>query len=293
MKKKEFEKLLPEIQEYIKYCVYFGIINSDNKDIILDRLSRTKLSLDVKDKCFGGRTSIKDNIIIVEICKNTLQKEANEMKRNFEIAYDETLFHELAHASSFADTEIEVKTSEIFSEINDGKFPHINYYGYGIISEFVAQSIAQMIIVEKYKGTITYPKKQQTFTFNENGYIPDDLGYSYDYTSDLVFYGEVEEFALKFIRNLYGEQDIQKLYQDHFSGNIFNIISETFNSRKNGIENLYQLFGNMSNIIASDYYQQGNFGPNRYPSLSVDNFKKSINEFNRVANLEVDKRPKL
>lgn len=293
MKKEEFEKLAPEIQEYIKYCVDLRIINSENKDIILDRLSRTELSLDVKDECFGGKTSTKDNIITIEICKDTLQKEANEMGRSFEVAYYETLFHELTHASSLVDSEIEEKITEMFSEINNRQFPDINYFGYSIINEFIAQSIAQKIIVEKYKGTITYPKKQQTFTFNENGYIPDDLGCSYDYTSDLTFYGEVEDFALKFIKNLYGKQDIQKLYQDHFSGNIFNTISETFNNRENGIENLYQMFGNMSNIIVSDYYQQGYFGPSRYTFLSVENFKKSINEFNRVAELEVDKQPEL
>lgn len=49
------------------------------------------------------------------------------------------------------------------------------------------------------------------------------------------------------------------------------------------------MFGYMSNIIASVYYQQGYF-PSRYPFLSVENFKNSVNGFNRIADMEINRQ---
>lgn len=55
------------------------------------------------------------------------------------------------------------------------------------------------------------------------------------------------------------------------------------------MENLYQMFGYMSNIIGSVYYQQGYLNA-RYPFLSVENFKNSVNGFNRIADMEINRQ---
>ncbi len=53
MKKEEFDKLKPEIQEYIQYLLNIGLINTSNKEKILDKLSRTKIK-PVTNETFGG-----------------------------------------------------------------------------------------------------------------------------------------------------------------------------------------------------------------------------------------------
>lgn len=290
MKKEEFDKLKPEIQEYIQYLLNIRLINTTNKEKILDKLSRTKIK-PVTNKTFGGETKHSGNDIIVSICEDRIALESKEFVRDFQQSLGENIFHELIHASSILDDEIEQKLTTTFSNFTDenNAFPFVNTHGYTIINEYIAQSIAQRLVAEKYKDPNLFPNRHCKFTFNENGYAPEGSSFSYEYDSSLNFYGEIEEFALKFVESVYGKRDIEKLYFNHFNGNFIDVASDEFRKRKNGMENLYQMFGYMSNIIASVYYQQGYLNA-RYPFLSVENFKNSVNGFNRIADMEINRQ---
>lgn len=298
MKKEEFDKLQPEIQEYIQYCINIGIFNSENKEKILDKLSRTEIKY-VDNKDYGGFTYRSGDKIIVEICKDKIEMESKEFGWDFKESLDENLFHELTHASSMLDDEIQEKMTTIFFDFTNenNSFPFLNAYGYAIVNEYIAQSIAQKLVAEKYKEKYKdkkpFSKKHRKFVYNENGYISQDLSFSYEYDSDLNFYGEIEEFALKFAESLYGKQDVKRLYRDHFSGNIFDVISNEFKRRANGLENLYKMFGNMSNIIIGDYYQQGYLGSKKREECSISLFKNSVNEFNRIADFEIYRQQRI
>lgn len=78
MKKEEFKKLDIKIQEYIEYGIKIGIFNTENKDIILDKLGRTEIIYS-KNKSYGGVTYNEGDKIIVEICIDKLEKEALEL----------------------------------------------------------------------------------------------------------------------------------------------------------------------------------------------------------------------
>jgi len=294
MKKEDFNKIQPEIQEYIQYMIDLKIINSENKEKILDKLSHTKIER-VHNETFGGKTLRQGKDIIVQICENQIKLESEKSKQDYNEALYENIFHELTHASSILDDEIEEKITTIFSKLNtnNNDFPYINYQGYTIINEFIAQSIAQKMVTEKYKekynGENLYKKKHSTFTYNENRFAPNGSSFSYEYDSSLNYYGEIEEFALKFIESVYGKRDIERLYNDHFNGDFIEKTANEFSKRKNGLDNLYQLFGNMSNIITYDYYQQGYY-PGHYPSLTVDKFKKSVTEFNKIIDFEIERQ---
>jgi len=278
MKKEEYEKLDKRVQEYIKHCVELGVINNENMNYMLDRLSRTKI-VRVENVPYGGRTYSKNEDIIVEICYEKLEEEARELGRNIEEYIDENIFHELTHASSLDTNEIQNKISQFMEEPN--VFPNILERGYDIINEYIAQSLAQTMVAAKYKKT--YIKEHKKFVYNENGYLPENKSFSYEYDSDLFWYGELEEFAMKFIESVYGTRDVKNLYIDHFNGNVIDKAIEKYSHKKDGIHNLYKLFGNMSNIVVGDYYQQGYFGGNHNNNWSnIDVFVNSINDFNEI-----------
>ena len=179
----------------------------------------------------------------------------------------------------------------IFSDLSNkkGDFPYIYTHGYVIIHEYIAQSIAQKLTAEKFNIKNPSKKKHSTFTYNEKGYAPESSSFSYEYDSSLHFYGEVEEFALKFIESVYGKRDVDRLYKDHFDEKILDIISNEYQKRPNGIANLYQIFGHMSNIIVYDYYQQ-NYIEGHYPSFTVEKFKNSVNGFNKLIDKELNRQ---
>lgn len=278
MKKEEYEKLDKRIQEYIKHCVELGVINNENMGYMLDRLSRTKIVM-VENAPYGGRTYSKNEDIIVEICYKKLEEEAREFGRNIEEYIDENIFHELTHASSLDENEIQEKIRQIVEEPN--VFPYILERGYEIINEYIAQSLAQKMVAAKYEKT--YTKEHKKFVYNENGFLPENESFSYEYDSDLFWYGELEEFAMKFIESVYGTRDANSLYVDHFNGSVIDKAIKNYSHKKDGIHNLYRLFGNMSNIVVGDYYQQGYYGGTHNNNWSnIDVFVNSINDFNEI-----------
>ena len=290
MKKKDFNKLQPEIQEYIQYMIKAGLITSSNKDKILDKLTRTKIK-QVNNKSYGGTTYLEGNEIIVEICKDQIASEAKDANQDFNEALYENIFHELTHACSILDNDLEGITKSIFSDLSEKNddFPFIYTHGYVIINEYIAQSIAQKLTAEKFNIKNPSKKKHSTFTYNEKGYSPDGSSISYEYDSSLHFYGEVEEFALKFIESVYGKRDVDRLYKDHFDEKFLDVISNEYGKRPNGLSNLYQIFGHMGNIIVYDYYQQ-NYIKGHHPSFTVKKFKNSVNAFNKIIDKEIDRQ---
>lgn len=292
MKKEEFEKLQPEIQDYIHYMVSIGMINANNKDKILDRLSRTKVINDEELTAGGETTYDKNNSIIVKINKKYIEKESEQMHIDIDELMDINIFHELTHASSILDSELEEKTKMLFDSVDkkDNEYSFIFTHGYVLIHEFIAQSISQKIMEKKYGDPNRYPVKHGIFIYDENGYLPKEEAFSYEYDSGFVYYGELEKFALKFVESVYGDRDVKKLYSDHFNDKIFEVLLDKFKNRKNGMENLYNLFGHMSNILIGDYHQQGYLGTGKSIWSNIKSFKNSVNEFNRIADNEIEKQ---
>lgn len=290
MNKDDFAKLQPQIQEFMQYMIDIGLVNTENKDKILDKLRRTKIEYK-SNVPYGGYTEHEeDNTIKITICKDFIEKEAESLEMDADILVDINIFHELVHASSILDSELSGKINELFSDIDtqDNNYPLISF-GYTILQEYIAQSISQKLVSKKYKKSDLFPIKHNKLIYDENGHLPKESAYSYEYDSNLVYYGELEQFALKFINAIYGATDVNRLYEDHFSGKIFDLLSSTFKNRKNGMTTLYNMFGHMGNIAVGDYYQQGYYGPEKRSWSNIDLFKTSINEFNRIADSEIDK----
>lgn len=276
MKIEEFEVLKPEIKEYIQLGHKIGFITSDNIERIYERLKNTQIDIQEKDLGFGGNTDmLKDsNTIMITISKGCLERESKSLGRDFKDYYDENLFHELTHASGITSSEISAINNEFIVNNNLNKSLYPNYdMGYFLIDEIIAQTIAQKMVTEKYN--IKYPSKHSEFIFNEHNNSEESFKYEYD--SDLQWYGELQNFALDFIKKIYGKRDINLIFNDHFNGLIFKKMLETYEKECDGAKKIYSVIGNFGNILRCDYYQQGYYSDSIYKSLSVDLFKKSVN----------------
>lgn len=294
MKKEEVEALDPRIQEYLQYGVETGRINRGNIDRIFERLKRVEFVPIDGIAGYGGRTYISEDKIMVEICKGQLEMEAKEFGRDFEEYYYENVFHELNHASGLTEQEIEEKLKQLKEKFTDENHPNIDL-GYAMIDEVLAQRVAQEMVEAKYKEKyegkeIMHPIKHRKFFYNENGNIPDEDGYSYEYDSDLVWYGELEGFALDFVESLYGDRNLDRVCQEHFKGELFDNMVAEYGKRRNGIENLQQLLVYAGNIVRSDYYQQGYHGksiPKSYSNREM--LQESIEGFNKIIKKEKER----
>lgn len=273
MIKKEFESLQLGMQDYIRFGYEIGIINKENIDRIYSRLLKTKIIQFDKDEGFGGFTYLdeNDNIIKILMSKKCIDRESNSLNRSFEEYYDENLFHELTHAVGITPQEIDLELNKLIpKEKRNERFYYMDY-GYSLIDEVIAQSISQRMVTKKY-GTL-YPFERKKFVFNKNSEY--NKSFSYEYNSNLQWYGEIEQIALDFVETLYEKRNINLIFKDHFNGTVFEKMKNVFENKKDGLDSLYKLLGNLGNILCCDYYQQGY--PIENPQyLSVSLFENSI-----------------
>ena len=286
MRKEEFEALKPELKEYIQLGHKIGFITSDNIERIYERLKNTQIDIQENDLGYGGITEMLDDnkTINITISKGCIERESKSLDRNFNDYFEENLFHELTHAVGITSREIGPIISEFIAHnnLNESLYPNCDM-GYSLIDEIIAQTIAQRMITEKYN--MQYQLKHSEFMFNEHNKSEQSFKYKYD--SDLQWYGELQNFALDFIENIYGKRDINLIFNDHFNGRIFEKMLEKYKKEHNGVERLYSLIGNFGNILCCDYYQQGYLGDDIYETLSVDLFKNSVNECKELLRKEI------
>lgn len=272
------------LKEYIKYCVDLSIIDIDNKKEIIDKLLKVKIEY-VTGKPYGGYTYNDGDKIVVEICKDTLIAEAKERNRNLDEYIDENIFHELVHATALNDIEIQNKILMVFPEFSFG-FPANR--AFSVINEYFAQRISQKLVEAKYEnryvGKKPFVMESKTFVYNENGQSSDNEEVKYDYVSDLDFYGELEIFATKLLKSLYGDLDIIDICKYYLSGDVLDRFIDIFRGYDNDIDKFYELLSYMGTIVFCDYFQQGYYGNVNLDSykdiLSKENFRECINNFN-------------
>lgn len=181
-----------------------------------------------------------------------IQKEAQELWRNYEEYFYETLFHEYTHTLSMNN-----------QNLKENFWTDKSIRGFTLLFEYFAQAIAQQII------SLTYNKKYQEkecklefewMVINKN-------------ISNLFWYGEIEPFALKFSQLLYWHKDWERMIKDYLNGNLYNLIKEKIQKNKEFLTYLHEL----GNIIVWDYIQQWYLSINDIPKrFNKEHFKKAV-----------------
>lgn len=305
-----------KIQEYIDQGRKIGIFNDKNIERVVSRLERVRISVDNSLSGDARIDSDRDkNILDIKINENNIQQAKNDGKDYFE---DEVLFHEFTHAiSSLYENTIEtgdaykfkknfLKESEKedyvddFSYIKDymsedekKKFDqyvnndnlHLAGYGWILLDEFVAQTIAQKMVKSKYEDKSIYPLK---------AYESELSNPTYRFYSDLADYEVFTPFATKFIESMYGTKDIENFCKDSLDTDFINKVFEQFQKRPDGLEHLYKMLGGMGNIYFADQVKKGHVTDNKlnerdpkHYSVNRDNIYASIKDFMENAQKEV------
>ena len=303
--RERIKRLDPTMQEFLKFGVRLGLFDTKNIDRIVDLLEKSDIvyvdnigggqaAAQAEDKENGGKS--------IKVCKEVIEREANGFGRNLDEYFEETMFHELTHAiGPKSPNSIKEKIRNMKSDSDKEKFDEwtnsqefiYDYLGWEVVDEIMAQSVAQAMIKEKYQKEHTepiYQTKHSTFKYNEYGKIPDEEAYSFEYTSDLFWYGEIEQFALDFLKALYGKADANVYLKDYADGNFLEKIFNEYGKRKGGLDNLYKMMAYMGNIVVCDYNQQGYYGDNAgYANLDVPTFKNAVEQFEKLVELEKDR----
>lgn len=309
-------KLNEKMQEYIEQGKKIGIIDENNIERVVSRLERVIFSVDnnIVGDAYTTVNRDKKNIEI-RINENKMEQAKNDGKFYFE---DEVLFHEFTHAINNIYENV-IETGDAFkfkknylteiekddyvddynfikdymSEDEKKKFDsYVNDdnlklagYGWTVLDEFVAQSIAQKMVTNKYKDNGIYPIKPHNAKISNP---------EYRFYTDLADYEVFAPFATKFIESMYGSVDITKFCKESLDSNFVEKVFEEFKNRPEGLEHLYKMLGNMGNIYFSDGIQKGHMDeeqinrrdPNRF-SENKDNIYKSINDFMDISATEI------
>lgn len=307
-----------KIQEYIEQGRKIGIFNDRNIERVVSRLERVRISVDNSVVGDAKIESDRDaNIFNIKLNENRIQQAKDGGKDYFE---DEVLFHEFTHAiSSLYENSIEtgdaykfkknfLKESERedyvddFSYIKDymsddekKKFDqyvdsdslHLAGYGWLLLDEFVAQTVAQKMVKKKYNDKGIYPIKAYNSTLSNP---------PYRFYSDLADYEVFTPFATNFIETMYGTKDIENFCKDTLDANFIDSVFEKFQKRPEGLEHLYKMLGCMGNIYFADTIEKGHISeenidkrdPSHY-SANKENIYNSIKEFMNIAENEAQK----
>ena len=177
------EKLNSKMKEYIEYGRRIGIITDSNIERVVTRLERVKIEID-NDLKGGDGFATPDRekgIINLKINKEFIE---NEMKKDEKKYYeDEVYFHEFTHAVNgiyegwiekgdafkfkknylsevkkdnyqddynlITDSMTDKEKSDFNKYVNN-KDLKLAGYGWGLLDEFVAQTMTQKLIKNKY-----------------------------------------------------------------------------------------------------------------------------------------------
>lgn len=304
------------MQEYIELGKKMGMINNENIERVISRLERVKISVDNSIVGDARIESDRDNDSVnIKLNQNRIQQEINNGKYYFE---DEVLFHEFTHSiSSLYENSIETGDAYKFKKnflkesekddyvddysyikdymnneekekfdkyVNEDKL-HLAGYGWILLDEFVAQTVAQKMVKRKHNDRGIYAIKAHDSSISNP---------PYRFYSDLADYEVFTPFSTKFIESMYGTKDIENFCKDSLDSDFIDKIFENFQKRPDGLEHLYKMLGNMGNIFFANEIERGHIteeqldkrDPSHY-SENKENIYNSIKEFMSIADKEV------
>lgn len=317
------EKLNSKMKEYIEYGRKIGIITDSNIERVVTRLERVKIEVDNNLKGGDGFATPdrEKGIINLKINKEFIE---NEMKKDEKKYYeDEVYFHEFTHAVNgiyegwiekgdafkfkknylnevkkdnyqddynlITDSMTDKEKSDFNKYVNN-KDLKLAGYGWGLLDEFVAQTMTQKLIKNKYNNEKIYKVKHQVSNISEP---------EYDFYSDLADYEVFTPFAYKFAEALYGRKDIDKLCSDVLEENFIENTIKEFKKRPNGLEDLYKMLGYMGNIYVADAIKKGHMDKEKIKQRDPEGFtkdgkniNKSINKFMTIADKQIAEKQK-
>lgn len=257
-------KLHPKMQEYIKYGIDLGFFNAKNIERIIERLENVTFEVDNEILGDAQTIPIRDGSGKNIIKQNEKRMYAKNRKPYFA---DEVLFHEFTHVTNglyeswFQSLDSWNMKRKIQTFMNDNEKEHFSHYsekpeyrqagyGWGLLDDFVAQYVAQSMVVTKYKSKDIYPLKGENYKACNPAIA---------YMSDLADYPIYTPFTKKFVEALYGRSDLNRFCMESFDKNIVDNIIKAYSSRKGGLENLYKMLGYMGNIDFAENARVGHF----------------------------------
>ena len=297
-----FKEIMNEkIKEFLKYGQECGFFNQNNAKRVKERLQRiafvqnNEIPGDAHTGMNSGTTTITINM------NRTFFKE--------DWFADEVLFHELIHSVSglyenefetyyswYIDkniqkymTEQEKEEFKVYSK--EKPFEYAAGYGVALLDDFVAQYMAQKIVEKKYENDSRYKdgiykRKLQ----NKRNYMPE-----YSFYSEFNDYPIYEEFGKRFVKALYGKDDIQRFCIESMNPDIVDNIILNYKNRKGGIESIYKLFTylgtvNFAENVALNHYSKGTLtqDPNKV-TQNPSEMKKIIGRLDVLLKYEIDR----
>lgn len=216
---------------------------------------------------------------------------------------DEVLFHEFTHVTNglyeswFQSLDSWNMKRKIQTFMNDNEKEHFSHYsekpeyrqagyGWGLLDDFVAQYVAQSMVVTKYKSKDIYPLKGENYKACNPAIA---------YMSDLADYPIYTPFTKKFVEALYGRTDLNRFCMESFDKNIVDNIIKAYSSRKGGLENLYKMLGYMGNIDFAEnarvgHFDDGTLSQDRdYSAREPKKLYQSMTELNSLFEKEIER----
>ena len=293
-------KLHPKMQEYIKYGIDLGFFNAKNIERIIERLENVTFEVDNEIPGDAQTIPIRDGSGKTIIKQNEKRMYAKNRKPYFA---DEVLFHEFTHVTNglyeswFQSLDSWKKKKKIQTFMNDDekeRFSHYSEnpeyrqagYGWGLLDDFVAQYVAQSMVVAKYKSKDIYPLKGENYKACNPAIA---------YMSDLADYPIYTPFTKKFVEALYGRTDLNRFCMESFDKNIVDNIIKAYSSRKGGLENLYKMLGYMGNIDFAEnarvgHFDDGTLSQDRdYSARDPKKLYQSMTELNSLFEKEIER----
>lgn len=293
-------KLHPKMQEYIKYGIDLVFFNAKNIERIIERLENVTFEVDNEILGDAQTIPIRDGSGKTIIKQNEKRMYAKNRKPYFA---DEVLFHEFTHVTNglyeswFQSLDSWNMKRKIQTFMNDNEKEHFSHYsekpeyrqagyGWGLLDDFVAQYVAQSMVVTKYKSKDIYPLKGENYKA---------CNPAIEYMSDLADYPIYTPFTKKFVEALYGRSDLNRFCMESFDKNIVDNIIKAYSSRKGGLENLYKMLGYMGNIDFAENARVGHFDDETlsqdrdYSAREPKKLYQSMTELNSLFEKEIER----
>ena len=240
-----------KVNEYLKIGTEMKLFDSDNYEIIRDRVSGFIIEEDYNLP--GDAQTIMSNGI--KKIKINPRKMANKPY----YFMDEVIFHELTHAANEIHLDLYVKkeTGKILgykkniedkrnreSYYNSNKLAKYPEWGFLLLDEAIAQKIAQMMVEYKYNRKIYEPK------YLESNIYPKGI----IYRSTFADYKEYEKPAEIFSKMTIGETGLIGLAYRSLKDSAIDKVLESIDHNE-----LYDILGYMGNIAIAEYAANGKF----------------------------------
>lgn len=297
----EFKQIMNKKRnEFLKYGQECGFINKSNAKRVKERLERIAF---VQDNTIPGdaHTKMDSDTTIITI-------NMNRTFSNKEWFTDEVLFHEFTHSVSglcenefqtyyswFIDkniqkfmTEQEKEEFKVYSK--ERPFEFAAGYGVALLDDFVAQYMSQSMVEKKYENDPRYKSGIYQRKPQRRNYCPE-----FDFYSNFNDYSIYEGFGKKFIKALYGKEDVQRFCIESMHPDIVDNIILNYRNRKGGIESIYKLFTYLGTINFAENAELNHFSegtlkqdPNRV-TRNPDEMKIIICRLNGLLNYEIDR----